>query len=323
VFTELLTLDLGDVVPSLAGPKRPEGRVALPTVASLFDDALTVEYKKPTDHNARFPVEGRKEDLGHGDVVIAAITSCTNTSNPSVLIAAGLLARKALQRVKAKPWVKTSLAPGSQVVAGYLADSACRRISTRSASTSSVSAAPPASAIPVRCRKRFRSRSTTTASSPQPCFRATATSKAASPRRAGELSRLAAAGCRHALAGTVTKNLDIEPIGTGKDGKPVYLKDIWPTAKEINAFIKKYVTSTIFKKKYADVFKGDTNWRKIKTVASDTYVEHELDLRAEPAVLRRHEDGAGAHDRYRGSASLRCSATRSPPTTSRRPVRSS
>jgi hypothetical protein len=106
---------------------------------------------------------------------------------------------------------------------------------------------------------------------PQPCFRATATSKAASPRRAGELSRLAAAGCRHALAGTVTKNLDIEPIGTGKDGKPVYLKDIWPTAKEINAFIKKYVTSTIFKKKYADVFKGDTNWRKIKTVASDTY----------------------------------------------------
>ena len=181
VFTELLTLDLGDVVPSLAGPKRPEGRVALPTVASLFDDALTVEYKKPTDHNARFPVEGRKEDLGHGDVVIAAITSCTNTSNPSVLIAAGLLARKAAAKgLKAKPWVKTSLAPGSQVVAGYLADSGLQKDLDKVGFNLVGFAAPPASAIPARCRKRFRSRSTTTASLPQPCFRATATSKAVS-----------------------------------------------------------------------------------------------------------------------------------------------
>ena len=113
VFTETLKLDLGDVVPSMAGPKRPEGRVALPAIAEGFQAAMTTEYKKADNHDQRFPVEGRNFDLGHGDVVIAAITSCTNTSNPSVLIAAGLLARNAVAKgLKAKPWVKTSLAPG-------------------------------------------------------------------------------------------------------------------------------------------------------------------------------------------------------------------
>src|SRR5580765_2840226 len=124
VFTETLTLDLKDVVPSMAGPKRPEGRVALPSVSTGFATALATEYKKADDAAKRYPVDGRNFDLGHGDVVIAAITSCTNTSNPSVLIGAGLLARNAAAKgLKAKPWVKTSLAPGSQVVAEYLANS--------------------------------------------------------------------------------------------------------------------------------------------------------------------------------------------------------
>ena len=124
VFTETLTLDLKDVVPSMAGPKRPEGRVALPAVSTGFATALAGEYKKPDGAENRYSVEGRNFDLGHGDVVIAAITSCTNTSNPSVLIGAGLLARNAAARgLKAKPWVKTSLAPGSQVVAEYLSNS--------------------------------------------------------------------------------------------------------------------------------------------------------------------------------------------------------
>src|ERR1700754_3913973 len=123
-FTETLTLDLGAVVPSMAGPKRPEGRVALPVVAEGFGSALAGEYKKPGEADKRFPVENHKFDLGHGDVVIAAIPSCTNTSNPSVLIGAGLLARNAAAKgLKAKPWVKTSLAPGSQVVAEYLSNS--------------------------------------------------------------------------------------------------------------------------------------------------------------------------------------------------------
>ncbi|MEY9698449.1 aconitate hydratase 1 [Bradyrhizobium diazoefficiens] len=124
VFTETLTLDLADVVPSMAGPKRPEGRIALPSVAEGFSVALANEYKKTEEPAKRFAVEGKKYEIGHGDVVIAAITSCTNTSNPSVLIGAGLLARNAAAKgLKAKPWVKTSLAPGSQVVAAYLADS--------------------------------------------------------------------------------------------------------------------------------------------------------------------------------------------------------
>jgi aconitate hydratase len=121
LFSDLLDLDLGDVVPSMAGPKRPEGRIPLEGIASGFAKALETEYRKSADATARYAVAGAPYDLGHGDVVIAAITSCTNTSNPSVLIGAGLLARNANRLgLKQKPWVKTSLAPGSQVVAEYL-----------------------------------------------------------------------------------------------------------------------------------------------------------------------------------------------------------
>jgi aconitate hydratase len=124
VFTDTLELDLGSVVPSMAGPKRPEGRIALENIASGFAKSLEDEYKKPGQLDNRYQVEGEDYDLGHGDVAIAAITSCTNTSNPSVLIGAGLLARNGVAKgLKTKPWVKTSLAPGSQVVAEYLAKS--------------------------------------------------------------------------------------------------------------------------------------------------------------------------------------------------------
>ena len=127
-FTDTIALDLSSVVPSLAGPKRPEGRVALEDMGSTFETSLANEYKKPGGLGARFPVEGENYDLGHGDVVIAAITSCTNTSNPGVLIGAGLLARNAVERgLKVKPWVKTSLAPGSQVVAQYLEKSGLQK----------------------------------------------------------------------------------------------------------------------------------------------------------------------------------------------------
>src|SRR5690606_10126339 len=121
VFTDTLELDLSTVVPSLPGPTRPEGRVALTDAKQGFVAAMESEYRKVAEIDKRVPVEGRDFDLGHGDVVIAAITSCTNTSNPNVLIGAGLLARNALKKgLKAKPWVKTSIAPGSQVVAEYL-----------------------------------------------------------------------------------------------------------------------------------------------------------------------------------------------------------
>ncbi|MBY0381120.1 MAG: aconitate hydratase AcnA [Xanthobacteraceae bacterium] len=273
VFTEKLVLDLKDVVPSLAGPKRPEGRVALPSVSGLFDEALTAEYKKPTDHGHRFPVEGRDFELGHGDVVIAAITSCTNTSNPSVLIGAGLLARKAAAKgLKAKPWVKTSLAPGSQVVAEYLANSGLQKdldaVGFNLVGFGCTTCIGNSGPLPDDISKSINDNGIVAAAvlSGNRNFEGRVSPDVQANYLASPPLVVA-----HALAGTVTKNLATDPIGTGKDGKPVYLKDIWPTSQEINAFIKKFVTSTIFKKKYADVFKGDSNWRKIKTTGSDTY----------------------------------------------------
>jgi aconitate hydratase len=273
VFTETLVLDLKDVVPSLAGPKRPEGRVALELVASGFDTALTGEYKKPEGHKERFAVDGRPDDLGHGDVVIAAITSCTNTSNPSVLIAAGLLARKAAAKgLKAKPWVKTSLAPGSQVVAEYLANSGLQKdldaVGFNLVGFGCTTCIGNSGPLPEEISKSINDNGIVAAAvlSGNRNFEGRVSPDVQANYLASPPLVVA-----HALAGTVTKNLDVEPIGIGKDGKPVYLRDIWPTSTEINAYIKKYVTSTIFKKKYADVFKGDTNWRKIKTVTSDTY----------------------------------------------------
>jgi aconitate hydratase len=272
VFTQTLSLDLGDVVPSMAGPKRPEGRIALPAVAEGFATALAGEYKKP-ESAERFPVEGRNFDLGHGDVVIAAITSCTNTSNPSVLIGAGLLARNAAARgLKAKPWVKTSLAPGSQVVAEYLDNSGLQKDLDKVGfnlvgfgCTTCIGNSGPlqedisksindngiVAAAVLSGNRNFEGR--------------------VSPDVQANYLASPPLVVAYALAGTVTKDLAVEPIANGKDGKPVYLKDIWPTTKEINDFMKKYVKASIFKKRYGDVFKGDTNWRKIKTVESETY----------------------------------------------------
>ena len=272
VFTQTLSLDLGDVVPSMAGPKRPEGRIALPSVAEGFSTALAGEYKK-SDADQRFPVDGHKFDLGHGDVVIAAITSCTNTSNPSVLIGAGLLARNAAAKgLKAKPWVKTSLAPGSQVVAEYLDNSGLQKDLDKVGfnlvgfgCTTCIGNSGPlqedisksindngiVAAAVLSGNRNFEGR--------------------VSPDVQANYLASPPLVVAYALAGTVTKDLAVEPIGNGKDGKPVYLKDIWPTAKEINDFMKKYVKASIFKKRYGDVFNGDTNWRKIKTVESETY----------------------------------------------------
>ncbi len=273
VFTETLTLDLADVVPSLAGPKRPEGRAALPTIAEGFAAALAGEYKKPTGADIRYPVEGRNFDVGHGDVVIAAITSCTNTSNPSVLIAAGLLARNAAAKgLKAKPWVKTSLAPGSQVVAEYLANSGLQpdldKVGFNLVGFGCTTCIGNSGPLPEEISKTINENGIVAAAvlSGNRNFEGRVSPDVQANYLASPPLVVA-----YALAGTVTKDLTTEPIGTGKDGNPVYLKDIWPTTKEINAYIKKFVTSTIFKKKYADVFKGDTNWRKVKTSGGETY----------------------------------------------------
>ena len=273
VFTETLTLDLGDVVPSMAGPKRPEGRVALPAVAEGFAAAMTSEYKKAADASKRYPVENRNFDLGHGDVVIAAITSCTNTSNPSVLIGAGLLARNAAAKgLTAKPWVKTSLAPGSQVVAEYLSNSGLQldldKVGFNLVGFGCTTCIGNSGPLPEEISKSINDNGIIGAAvlSGNRNFEGRVSPDVQANYLASPPLVVA-----YALAGTVTKNLAVEPIANGRDGKPVYLKDIWPTAKEINALMKKFVTAAIFKKRYADVFKGDTNWRKIKTVESETY----------------------------------------------------
>src|ERR1700753_547154 len=272
-FTETLTLDLGAVVPSMAGPKRPEGRVALPAVAEGFGSALAGEYKKPGDAEKRYPVENHKFDLGHGDVVIAAITSCTNTSNPSVLIGAGLLARNAAAKgLKAKPWVKTSLAPGSQVVAEYLSNSGLQaeldKVGFNLIGFGCTTCIGNSGPLQEDISKSINDNGVVAAAvlSGNRNFEARVSPDVQANYLASPPLVVA-----YALAGTVTKDLATDPIGNGKDGKPVYLKDIWPTTKEINSFMKKFVTASIFKKRYADVFKGDTNWRKIKTVESETY----------------------------------------------------
>ena len=273
VFTKLLSLDLGDVEPSLAGPKRPQDRVPLTKAASAFAEALDKEYGKAHEAGKRVPVKGRNFDLGHGDVVIAAITSCTNTSNPYVMIAAGLLAKNAVKRgLSVKPWVKTSLAPGSQVVTDYLDKAGCRRTSTGSASISSAMAAPPASAIPGRCPRRSR----------RPIHEnglAVAAVLSGNRNFEGRVNHDVRANylaspplvVAYALAGSVAIDLATEPLGIGSDGEPVYLKDIWPSAKQIAKTVRKAVKPAMFKERYGDVFRGDPEWRKIEVKGGLTY----------------------------------------------------
>ena len=273
VFTDTLELDLGSVTPSLAGPKRPEGRVALTDAKTGFIAAMEAEYKKAETLSARYKVEGKNFDIGHGDVVIAAITSCTNTSNPSVLIGAGLLARNAVAKgITVKPWVKTSLAPGSQVVAEYLAKAGLQKDLDKLGfnlvgfgCTTCIGNSGP---LPTEISKAINDNGVVAAAviSGNRNFEGRVSPDVQANYLASPPLVVA-----YALAGSVQIDLTNEPIGTDKKGKPVYLKDIWPTNKEIETFIAKNVTKKIFKEKYADVFRGDVNWRKVKAPTSQTY----------------------------------------------------
>jgi aconitate hydratase len=273
VFTDTLELDLGSVVPSMAGPKRPEGRVALEDIPAGFAKAMETEYKKAAEIHKRYAVEGTDHDLGHGDVVIAAITSCTNTSNPSVLIGAGLLARNANRLgLKQKPWVKTSLAPGSQVVAEYLEKSGLQKeldqIGFNLVGFGCTTCIGNSGPLPGPISKTINDKGLIAAAvlSGNRNFEGRVSPDVQANYLASPPLVVA-----HALAGTVTKDLTKEPIGEDKDGKPVYLKDIWPTSAEIQEFIEKNVTRELFARKYADVFKGDENWQKVQAPSGQTY----------------------------------------------------
>jgi aconitate hydratase len=273
VFTDTLELNLGTVVPSMAGPKRPEGRISLTDVKSGFATALETEYRKPGEAGTRVPVKGRDFDIGHGDVVIAAITSCTNTSNPSVLIGAGLLARNALEKgLTQKPWVKTSLAPGSQVVAAYLDKSGLQpyldQIGFNLVGFGCTTCIGNSGPLPDEISQAINDNGIVAAAvlSGNRNFEGRVSPDVQANYLASPPLVVA-----YALAGSVTKDLTTEPLGEGKDGKPVYLKDIWPTSQEIEKFIADTITSEMFRSKYADVFKGDEHWRKVTVPSGQTY----------------------------------------------------
>ncbi|MCA0407529.1 MAG: aconitate hydratase AcnA, partial [Proteobacteria bacterium] len=248
VFTDTLALDLGTVLPSMAGPKRPEGRIALTDVAAGFASALSGEYKKAGDEARKAPVEGRDFTLSHGDVVIAAITSCTNTSNPSVLIGAGLLARNAVAKgLKQKPWVKTSLAPGSQVVAQYLDNAGLQKdldaLGFNLVGFGCTTCIGNSGPLPAEISKSINDNGLIAAAvlSGNRNFEGRVSPDVQANYLASPMLVVA-----YALAGSVTKDLTQEPLGQDKDGKDVFLKDIWPSSREIQDYIRKNVTRELF-----------------------------------------------------------------------------
>jgi aconitate hydratase len=277
-FAETLSLDLSSVKPCLAGPKRPQDRIDLGRVKAQWNEALP-SFLKEKDKKGNVPapagteVQVRDFKIGHGAVAIAAITSCTNTSNPSVLIAAGLVAQKAVAKgLSVKPWVKTSLAPGSKVVMDYL----------KSAGLVAPLDALKFNLVGYGCTTCIGN------SGPLPPDIAAAVSDknlivsaviSGNRNFEGRVNPLVKANylaspplvVAYALAGTVDLDLTSEPLGTGKDGKPVYLKDVWPTNAEISAAVESHVTREGFIKEYKNVFDGDAAWKALKVAASELY----------------------------------------------------
>ncbi|MEX0746018.1 MAG: aconitate hydratase AcnA, partial [Phycisphaeraceae bacterium] len=272
-FTSTLALDLGEVEPSLAGPKRPQDRVPLRNAASAFAEALDKEYGKGAEAGLRVPVKGKNFDLGHGDVVIAAITSCTNTSNPFVMVGAGLLARNAVKRgLSVKPWVKTSLAPGSQVVTDYLEKADLQKDLDRLGfnlvgygCTTCIGNSGP---LPDEISHTIHEHHLAVASvlSGNRNFEGRVNHDVRANYLASPPLVVA-----YALAGSVMLDLVTEPLGADTEGEPVYLKDIWPSSKEIAKLVRKAVKKSMFKKRYGDVFRGDPEWREIKVKDGLTY----------------------------------------------------
>ena len=273
MFTDVLKLDLNSVEPSLAGPKCPQDRVALKEVKAGFANSMDKEFGKSAEAKKRVKVTGKNYDLGHGDVVIAAITSCTNTSNPNVMIGAGLLARKAAAKgLTAKPWVKTSLAPGSQVVAEYLDKSGLQKDLDKLGfnlvgfgCTTCIGNSGP---LPPENSKAINDNDLVAAAvlSGNRNFEGRVNADV----RANYLASPPLV-VSYAIAGSMNVDVAKEPLGVDQKGKKIFLKDIWPSNKEIGEFVAKNITRQMFSSKYADVFKGDANWRKISVKGGVTY----------------------------------------------------
>ena len=273
VFTDTLALNLASVVPSMAGPKRPQDRVELTNAAPDFARVMADEFKKAGELSKRFKVENANFDLGHGDVVIAAITSCTNTSNPSVMIGAGLLARNAVKAgITVKPWVKTSLAPGSQVVTEYLDSSGLQKdldkIGFNLVGYGCTTCIGNSGPLPENVSESIKKNDLVAAAvlSGNRNFEGRVNPDVRANYLASPPLVVA-----YALAGSLNVDLTKDPIGHDKKGKPVYLKDIWPTSKDIAAAVRKNVTRKAYASRYKDVFKGDKHWRSIKVTKGMNY----------------------------------------------------
>jgi aconitate hydratase len=271
-FTDTLELDLATVEPSLAGPRRPQDRIALGDTGTSFDTELPRLAPGVTAARAQ-KVAGADYELHDGDVVIAAITSCTNTSNPSVMLAAGLVAKKAAEKgLKAKPWVKTSLAPGSQVVSDYYAAAGLQEYLDKVGFN----------LVGYGCTTCIGN----SGPLPEPIAEAIddgdlAVAAVLSGNRnfEGRIHALVRANylaspplvVAYALAGTMRINLETDPLGTGNDGKPVYLKDIWPTNQEVADTVRTAVKRDSFKSRYGNVFEGPPQWRAVTGAGGMTY----------------------------------------------------
>ncbi|MBX3705213.1 MAG: aconitate hydratase AcnA [Pseudomonadales bacterium] len=270
VFGDHLELDLGAVVPSVAGPKRPQDRVALPDTRRAFEAAA--ELAGITRPELRVPVPGTDYDLGHGDVVIAAITSCTNTSNPAVMLGAGLLAEKALARgLSVKPWVKTSLAPGSKVVTEYLEktglQTALDRLGFNLVGYGCTTCIGNSGPLPEPVSAAIRDGNLMVASvlSGNRNFEGRVHQEVRANWLASPPLVVA-----FAIAGTTRIDLVRDPLGIDAAGQPVYLRDVWPTGAEI-ATAARAVSADLFARQYADVFTGPPAWRAIEVADAATY----------------------------------------------------
>ena len=308
LYSDTLALNLGEVTASLAGPKRPQDRVVLTEAKAGFAAAMANEFRQGDAIAQRHKVEGANYDLGHGDVVIAAITSCTNTSNPSVMMAAGLLARNAVAKgLTVKPWVKTSLAPGSQVVEEYFKEADLQKpldklgfnIVGFGCTTCIGNSGPLAPEISAAIAKHnlvaaaVLSGNRNFEGRVNPDVRA---NYLASPPLV----------VAYALAGSMQVDLTRDPLGADKQGKPVYLADIWPKTREVQRYVETTVSAKMFKTKYASVFDGDSNWRKVKAPSGpDLRLGHRLDLCAEAALFRGADQDAGPGRRHRERAHSR------------------
>ena len=268
-FSDTLELDLGTVVPSMAGPKRPQDRLTLPEVKKNFADS----FKDASTKHSHIEMDGQSAEIESGAVVIAAITSCTNTSNPSVMVGAGLLAKKAVEKgLRTKPWVKTSLAPGSKVVTEYLDKAGLtpylEKLKFNLVGYGCTTCIGNSGPLPEPVSKAVKDDDLVVAAvlSGNRNFEGRINPQVKANYLASPPLVVA-----YALAGRIDVDMETDALGTGSDGKPVYLRDVWPSPQEVNDVVGSTLTAGMFQREYAKAFEGDANWKQLPVPSGGTF----------------------------------------------------